>query len=362
MFFELHNENKIGYKQLTDADLGRKTTSNQTHIGLFGDVFTFLPNDIEIDDAMVIFNGNVEFFSANFNRIENPNHTFRSPKIKTGGRNAVSVVTFIRDKSKEYSKGVVWYLFWFGLKSEQPVFFLFNKNSDTYNDMVSIGVDLKENIKAKLEPTDSTYSALLNYLEDIVNKSGKAIAEELEVIAQTNDKSVSNYRTYDIDRARNIFSEIGRAGEELVNKYFTVKLKKNHIAHYEWKNKDKESGLPYDFSVETLQGEILYLDVKTTNHGFEQKMIFSSQEIKFVDGCHNKYFIYRVYSNGDKKYLKICDNAKDLFSPIYNKTTDFENILDEMAKVESIKVAILPLHKSLVFGNEIELEEYGQTF
>ena len=55
MFFKLHSENRIGYKQLTDADLGRSPTSNQTHIGLFGDVFTFLPNDIEIDDAMVIF-------------------------------------------------------------------------------------------------------------------------------------------------------------------------------------------------------------------------------------------------------------------------------------------------------------------
>lgn len=355
MFFKLHRENRIGYKQLTDPDLGRRPTSNQTHIGLFGDVFTFLPNDIEIDDAMVIFDENVVFLSANFNRIENPDHTFRSPKIKTGGRDAVSVVTFIRDKAKEYSDTTIWYLFWFGLESEQPVFFLFNKDSATYNDIISIGVDLKENVKNRLEPKDTTYSALLNYLENIVNKSGKQIAEELEVIAQTNDKNTLNYRTYDIDKARQIFSTIGRAGEELINKYFAEQLRKNRITHYEWKNKDKESGLPYDFSVETLQNEILYLDVKTTNYGFEQKMIFSSQEIKFVDSCQNKYYIYRVYSNNEKKYLKICNNAKELFSPIYSKTTDFESILNEMAKIESIKMAILPLQKTLVFGKEIPL-------
>ena len=84
-------------------------------------------------------------------------------------------------------------------------------------------------------------------------------------------------------------------------------------------------------------------------------MIFSSQEIKFVDSCQNKYYIYRVYSNDEKKYLKICNNAKELFSPIYSKTTDFESILNEMAKIESIKMAILPLQKTLVFGEEIPL-------
>lgn len=33
MFFKLHSEGKIGFKQLTDADLGLGK-SHQTHIGL----------------------------------------------------------------------------------------------------------------------------------------------------------------------------------------------------------------------------------------------------------------------------------------------------------------------------------------
>ena len=55
MFFTIHNEQKIGYKCLTDADLGRRHTSHQTHIGLFDDVLTFLPNNAELDDAMLIY-------------------------------------------------------------------------------------------------------------------------------------------------------------------------------------------------------------------------------------------------------------------------------------------------------------------
>ena len=358
MFFELHNENRIGYKQLTDADLGRSQRSNQTHIGLFDDVLTFLPNTIEIPDAMVVFNECVEVLTVSFDRIKNPNNTYRSPKIKTGGRDVVSVVSFIRDKAKEYSDNELWYLFWFGLKSEQPVFFLFNKNSNTYKDIVKLGIDLSGKVKSRLEPKDSTYSSILEYLENIVNKSGKAIAEELEVVVQTNEKAKRNYRAYDIDRARKIFASIGRNGEELVDAYFSKQLRKNLIAHYDWKNKDAESGLPYDFTVEALDGELFYLDVKTTNFGFKQKMIFSSQEIEFVNNCRYKYCIYRVYSDeNDKsiKHLKICDNAKDLFVPIQNKTLFLKKELNGMADIETIKLAIMPSQKSLVFGTAISL-------
>lgn len=358
MFFELHNENRIGYKQLTNADLGRSQRSNQTHIGLFDDVLTFLPNTIEISDAMVIFNDCVEVLSVSFDRIKNPNNTYRSPKIKTGGRDVVSVVSFIRDKAKEYSNNELWYLFWFGLKSEQPVFFLFNKSSSTYEDIVNLGIALDDKVKSRLRPEDLTYSAILEYLETIVNKSGKAIVEELEVVVQTNEKAKQNYRTYDINKAREIFAGIGRNGEELVDAYFSEQLRKNLIAHYDWKNRDKESALPYDFTVETLDGELFYLDVKTTNYGFQQKMIFSSQEIEFVNDCRNKYYIYRVYTDeNDKsvKYLKTCDNAKDLFVPIQNKTVRLKSELNEMADIETIKFAVMPLHKSLVFSTEIIL-------
>ena len=63
MFFELHEENRIGYKELSHADLGRATKSKQTHIGLFDDVLTFLPNTSYIPDSMVIYNENAQMLS-----------------------------------------------------------------------------------------------------------------------------------------------------------------------------------------------------------------------------------------------------------------------------------------------------------
>lgn len=68
-----------------------------------------------------------------------------------------------------------------------------------------------------------------------------------------------------------------------------------------------------------------------------------------------KYYIYRVYKNDEQKFLRICHNAKNLFSPIHSKTTQFEDDIKDMAGIESVKMAILPLHKSLEFSKEIKL-------
>jgi len=355
MFFKLHHEKKIGYKSLTDSDLGR-SNSHQTHIGLFDDILTFLPNSIEISDAMVIYNDSIELLTANFDRIERANGQFNSPKIKTGGRNTVSVVSFIRDKAREFSVDTQWFLFWFGLESNQPVFFIFNDKSNAFTNISDLGVKLSKGIKDRLEPDNDAFDELLNYLETIVNKSGKTFAEELEVAAQINERTSKKYknpyREYDIDRAQKIFHRIGREGEELVNKYFAEQLKLGVIQHYDWINKDKESGLPYDFRVEQLDGDLIYLDVKTTNYSFEQKMIFSNREIEFADSCSNKYHIYRVYKKDEGRCLKICRNGKALLSQIHVKTTDFENAMLGMADVESVKLAVQPNNAILKFGNE----------
>jgi len=360
VFFELNEENKIGYKELTNADLGKSNSSGQTHIGLFQDTLTFLPDSIEKPNAMVIYNETLEYLTAYFDRIETPRKTYRSPKIRTGGVNAVSVVSFIRDRAREFDNETKWYLFWFGLKSTQLVFFLFNSNSTEFEKITEMGVNLKKDkAKGRLKPSDTTFAPVIKYLEQIVNNSGQEIIQELEVAVQTNEmvshKYKSTYNPYDVKKAKELFKQTGRDGEKLIDKYFADLLSQGRIKYYEWKNKETESYLPYDFFVQKLDDEVYYLDVKTTKYSFEQKMVFSSQEIKFVDNCKNKYYIYRVYTNHDKKYLKICDNAKDLFSPIHNKTTDFQGVLDEMAKIESIKMAILPLQKNLVFGEEIAL-------
>lgn len=55
MFFFFFNiENRIGLKKLSDADLGKSVKSNQTHIGLYNDVLTFLGNNV-VTSAMLIY-------------------------------------------------------------------------------------------------------------------------------------------------------------------------------------------------------------------------------------------------------------------------------------------------------------------
>lgn len=357
MFFELHNEQRIGYKEMTNPDLGRKSTSHQTHIGLFDDVLTFLPNNIEINDCMMIYNKSVEFLSLNFDRIENPDGSFRSPKIRAGGRDVVSIVTFIRDKVKDFSIDTKWYLFWFGLKSEQPVFFLFNNRSNTYSEILKLGVALPHGVKGRITSTDSRYFALLKYLENVVNNTGLELVQELEVVAQTNEPTLTKkYREYDIKKAKELFAKIGKEGEVLIDRYFEEQKRKGLIANYKWLNEEKECGLPYDFYFETLAGEIIYLDVKTTNYAFSQKMVFSNQEIGFATSNSNKYCIYRVFFNKNgERCLKICTNTKDLFILIQEKTNNYQKELINLASIESIKMAILPIHNLLSFGQSIIL-------
>lgn len=356
MFFELNDENRIGYKELTDADLGRSLSSHQTHIGLFDDVLTYLPNIIDLDDAMVIYDNKVEIMSVTFGRIENPNHTFRSPNIKTGGRGTVSVVSYIRDKVNHSSSSTRWFLFWFGLKSGQPVFFFFNDASTTYWDIISLGIELQSRVKSRLGEENPLFSKTLHYLEAVVNNSGFEQVKELELIAQGAVSSERKYRKYDVEHANSLFREIGRKGEELVNGYFSEQLRNHYIQNYHWTNEESESGKPYDFYLETNDGEIIYLDVKTTRYNFEQKMVFSSQEVRFASESNSKYQIYRIYNSDGGPFLKICDNAKTLLGMIHEKTCAYENEIHSMATVETVKMAIQPLQGRLVFGGEIPLK------
>ena len=182
------------------------------------------------------------------------------------------------------------------------------------------------------------------------------MAEELEVIAQTTAVAPKKYREYDMNKAREIFAKIGKEGEFLVERHFAKLKESGEIINYKWLNEERESGLPYDFYFETLTGEIIYLDVKTTNYKFAQKMIFSSQEIDFATSTNSKYYIYRVYLNDEgERCVKICTNAKGLFMYIHCKTADYESTLVNIAKLETIKLAILPTQEDLRFGQQIIL-------
>lgn len=357
MFFEINDEKRIGYKCLTDADLGKSVLSHQTHIGLFDDVLTFLPNDTSVDDALLIYENKCMTLEVSFGRILRANGDYNSPNIKTGGRDVVSIVSNIREIAREKPK-LDWYLFWFGLKSSQPVFFLFNNTSEAFRDITDMGITLSEKVKSRLTVSDDGFSTIMQYLENIVNTSGENIIRELEIVSQTGVvRDGIKLRSYDIKKARDNFELIGKSGEDLVNKFLKIMQLSGQIISYTWFNESSESGLPYDFSIQELSGNIIYLDVKSTTLGSEQPIIFSNQELNFISTIENQYHVYRVYDiEQEEKHLRICKNYKNYASELNTKINKFvKDIQTINANIQAAKIIVPTDNTNFLFGNEILL-------
>ncbi len=334
MFFNFHSEKAIAYKELSNADLGLGS-SHQTHIGLKEKILTFLTQKTELQDSLLLYDHTCEILPLYFDYIENPNSSLRSPKIRKGTREESllygnqSVVKSIREIS-EKEADQKWYLLWFGLDTRQPVFLLFKKFSSEYNDINSL-VEIRR--QAIITETDEPrlFKILSNYLNNYLEKESEEIFETVLTENETNKKIITNYKT--IDLANSFFKEIGDLGEDLVNNYFTKQKQSKEIDNFTWYNKSKESYLPYDFTLKNNNGEIIYLDVKTTTKEFERKIYMSNSEIEFVssDNFNNEYNIYRIYEINKIKnsgILRICKEPKSYIKDIsYNLNLFKEKIL-----------------------------------
>ena len=64
MFFEIHSEEKIAFKRLSDADLKRSPLTNQTHIGLSIDSLTFMQDNKMEYNAMLIYDSYCDIISC----------------------------------------------------------------------------------------------------------------------------------------------------------------------------------------------------------------------------------------------------------------------------------------------------------
>lgn len=349
MFFKLHQEGKIGYKKLSEADLGLGR-SHQTHIGLFGDIFTFLSDREVEEEALLIHNNEINFVDCYFDRINRKNGDVNAPKIKTGGRNSVSVVTIIRDKAKE-KPNQEWHLIWFGLENEKMVFYFFNNDSIDYMEISNI-IDLSKK-RSKIEKSSPKFRNLLNYLENKIDANGENIFQELEVISQM-ESPTKRYGKIDIEKANKIFQETGKLGEELVANYLDYLKSKNQIFNFTWYNQSRETGLPYDFTIQDNTQNIIHIDAKSTSYQFEQPMIFSSQEIEFIKDIPN-YNIYRVFDIGNKSpKLRICEQSKNLANLITPYIEDFDSKLKSQdIQLRSTKMAINPTNDLLIFNKKV---------
>jgi len=347
MFFNLHEEHKIGFKKLSQADLGANETSHQTHIGLYENILDFLPNKGDcVQTAMLIYDEYCDIVSCRFNRILTPQGTYRSPKIKSGFDEDDSLVKKIREFASN-APDKDWYLVWFGLQSEELVFWLLDETSEDYRNISRVFHQVNKVYDIKDE------KGLLNLIEQRINNVSIELQKDLEIVSQVGG-SKRQYKPFDMDAAAKTFRDTGIKGEAMVAEYLEKQVHLKHIKSYEWMNKNHETGLPYDFYID----ERIFMDVKATQYDFEQQIIFSTQELKFISTKKDwQYAVYRVYDIAkEKAKLKVCSKCIKYVNDLRGRIQTFDQDMSKVqAEVRSLKVAVLPKPMFATIGSELSL-------
>lgn len=356
-FYELHPELRIGSKRLSAADLGTSDTSHQTHIGLYDDVLTFLDDTNVVKSAMLIYGDYCDILKCNFDRIENPDGSFRSPKIKTG-KNDDSIVAKIREfaKADPYK---AWYLVWFGLQSTELVFWLISSGTRDYKEAKHIFIQDWHVIGQK----HSLFYEAKEYLEHKINDVSVEIQKDLEVMSQTGIAK-RQYRPLDIDKAERIFKTTGFMGEERIAVYLDQQRVAGKISSFEWRNRNGESGDPFDFIINESTTSKQYIDVKTTQFKFDQQVIFSSQEIDFIAKQikDEDYAVYRAYMIYDESSsFKVCGKCRNYMQELNDEITKMGSIIySKNAQLMSAKISIKPLSCFQKISLPILLPKYSE--
>jgi len=361
MFYEIHPHGKIGYKKLTQADLGLAKSSHQTHIGLHESSVDYLRSFERQYLSTLIYDGWYEDTICILDIIERKNGTVEAPYIRSGdnkelnleGEQYQSVVKQIRSIVKN-EMGLNWYLIWFGLANDDLVFFLVKHHSNDYKNIISILGSLKSH--GVIEQDHPNYNKVITLLAEKVNKVKRSYLEKLEIYAQAEvlPNNLQLLRPFDLERAKFIIKEIGRKGEELIQDYLDRLMLRKTIRSFDWKNKSRESGLPFDFEVIAASTGSSYIDVKSTSYSFKQEMIFSNHEIKFMRR-QPYYQIFRIFNiNDNPARLKICTDSKLFAKTIGGTIEDAEKSLKRHnSEVRSINIGVSPLHKGFIFDRRI---------
>jgi len=351
MFYNLHRDAIIGYKKLSEADLGI-STGNQTHIGLFENTFEFISSYHQLSTSQLIYNNSIIETETFLDYIQRPDGSFRSPKIRSSDIGSQSTVRTIREITLA-NQNDNWYLMWFGLENEDLIFLLIEENSSDYHYFFNLLGNLNRGYVQQNHPC---FSSIIQFLNNKVNNLNFNYFQELELFAQTNELDIINKRNpkpYDILKAQALFQEIGKKGEELVNQHLSRKQSIGEIRNFQWMNKNTESGLPFDFEITDNYNNIIYSDAKSTSYKFEQKMIFSSQELKFIHQNRN-YMVHRVFNLNNTPELAICENIANITDNFLNNYQHFNNNLKQDGiSVNSMKVSVPPRNTLLKFYNEV---------
>ena len=172
MVIKPHKLGVIGLKKLSLADAGLSDKSHQTHIGLFENTLLCLDDLHLVDYCTLIYNDTSKKVLCLLDYIENPDGSFRSPKIRKGSEQELfvngvkfnSVVRELRDIIYTTDIEKDWYLLWFVTQDEHLVFVLFEFRSNLF-DLVSSklgGIGSRHNFEPNTEQYDKVIGALLS--------------------------------------------------------------------------------------------------------------------------------------------------------------------------------------------------------
>lgn len=362
MISQVNIESTIGIKRLSEADLGTSITSNQTHIGLFDGTLNFIEVEHQIISSQLIYNNQVTELLSLLDFIENPDGSFRSPKIRKGNEPELVInnsrVNSVVREIREITNGTTsnWFLLWFGLDTNELVFHLFNENSTDSQEIQQIIGQI--GTRRQIENTSAEFGNLINYLSQKVDSVNIEYYEELEISTQTNTEKITKRiipRVRDIEKANKLFKETGLKGEELLYQYLELQKSNDFIKDFKWMNQSKETGFPYDFEIINNDDSLFYSDAKATRYKFEQPIILSTGELQFINQNKENYLIHRVYSVFDEPKLRICDNIhkiSDIFMPNYNT---FNTNLRKEKLIPKINLSVPTNLEIITFENEILL-------
>lgn len=359
MLFEIHSEGKIAFKRLSDADLKRSPKSHQTHIGLSNDSLTFMPDNKKEYTAMLIYDAYCDIVSCEVGKILRKSGRQDAPNIKTGSSTGTSAVRQIREFAKEKSNKQ-FYLLWFGLDSGTPVFWLIRDGSYDYlflNNLCHFDKLGATEIKILTE-SNLVFSQVLDFIRSRLENVSLELQKDLEFTAEIESDN-PKFKDSDVKKAKSYIQDLGRKGEEIINEYLDREKFEKRVTEFEWANKSSEVGKPFDFIIKYSNGQEQWMDVKTTEHEFEQAVIVSKNEIKFITGKKNpEYSIYRVYSKSETEaMLKVCSGCLKYIQKL-QRDIDYmtQSMSDYQAGIVNYKIAFVPgPHSFSQISDEIRL-------
>ena len=362
MLFQIHEESKISIKRLTDADLKRSPKSHQTHIGLSNNSLTFMKDNKTEYTAMLIYNSMCDFMQCEVGKILRKDGRQDAPNIKTGGKDD-NIVNSIREFAKEKPDNP-FYLIWFGLDTETPVFWLICKGSTDYLvlskffDFSILGDGGRSKNMITLDYGDLGFAEILQYAKEKLQSVSLDLQKELEISVEMETDN-PKFKDSDVKKAKSYIQELGRSGEEIINEYLAKEKHKGSVSDYEWANKSGEVGNPYDFYIKYAGGNEQWVDVKTTEHEFDQAVIVSKREIKFITQKSDaQYSIFRVYSKEETQArLKICSGCLKYIKKLQRDIEYMDaSMADYKAFLVNYKISFVPgIHSFGSVSNEILL-------